>query len=64
VDRHAIRLGHVERGVSHGAGSGREIVPFEEDPAQRPEKPLGTVFSTFLKSNPASVFYPSGTTQF
>jgi histidine ammonia-lyase len=42
----------------------RKAVPFEEDPAHRPEKPFGTVVSTFLKSNPASLFYPSGTTQF
>jgi histidine ammonia-lyase len=42
----------------------RKVVPFQQDPAQRPERPLGSIVSAFLKSNPASLFYPSGTGQF
>jgi histidine ammonia-lyase len=42
----------------------RKVVPFEQDPVQRPEKPVGTIVSSFLKSNPAGLFYPSGTSQF
>jgi histidine ammonia-lyase len=42
----------------------RKTVPFQQEPTQRPEKPLGTQVASFLKSNPASHFYPSGATQF
>jgi histidine ammonia-lyase len=42
----------------------RRVYPFEQDPALRPETPLGTIVTSFLKSNPASLFYPSGTAQF
>ena len=42
----------------------RKAVPFQQEPMLRPEEPLGTLVAKFLKSNPASHFYPSGTTQF
>jgi histidine ammonia-lyase len=42
----------------------RKEVPFQQDPAQRPEETLGAIVSGFLKANPASTFYPSGTKQF
>ena len=42
----------------------RKVVPFQRDPAQRPETPVGSIVSSFLKDNPASLFYPSGAAQF
>jgi histidine ammonia-lyase len=42
----------------------RKELPFLQDPALRPRKPLGSIVSQFLKSNPASLFYPSGTARF
>jgi histidine ammonia-lyase len=42
----------------------RKEVPFQQDPAQRPEETLGAIVSGFLKANPASTFYPSATKQF
>jgi histidine ammonia-lyase len=42
----------------------RKQLPFAMDPAQRPQKTLAAILSEFLKSHPASEFYPSGTTQF
>jgi len=38
----------------------RKEVPFQQDPAQRPEETLGAIVSGFLKATPASTFYPSG----
>jgi histidine ammonia-lyase len=42
----------------------RKEVPFQQEPAQRPDRTLGAIVSGFLKANPASMFYPSGMTQF
>jgi histidine ammonia-lyase len=42
----------------------RKEVPFQQDPEQRPEETLAATVSGFLKANPASTFYPSGTKQF
>jgi histidine ammonia-lyase len=42
----------------------RKQLPFQMDPAQRPQQTLGSILSEFLKSHPASQFYPSGTAQF
>ena len=42
----------------------RKELPFLQDPALRPRKPLGSIVSQFLKSNPAGQFYPSGTARF
>jgi histidine ammonia-lyase len=42
----------------------RKVWPPPQDQARRSETPPGAIVSSFLKSNPASLFYPSGTTQF
>ena len=42
----------------------RKVVPFEQDPAQRPQQTLGAIVSEFLELHPASTFYPSGAAQF
>jgi histidine ammonia-lyase len=42
----------------------RKVWPSPLDQVRRPEEPPGAIVSSFLKSNPASQFYPSGTTQF
>ncbi len=42
----------------------RKVWPSPLDQVGRPEGPPGAIVSSFLKSNPASQFYPSGTTQF
>jgi histidine ammonia-lyase len=42
----------------------RREVPFQQERTQRPDKTFGAIVSEFLKSNPASMFYPSGATQF
>ena len=38
----------------------RKELPWQEDPEKRPEVPYGMVAYRFLKSNPASTFYPGG----
>jgi len=42
----------------------RKVLPFQQDPARAPDRPLGSLVDEFLRSNPASLFYPSGATQF
>jgi len=38
----------------------RQIVPFQEDPADRPARPVGRIAYAFLKANPASKFITGG----
>src|SRR6266404_4040805 len=38
----------------------RRILPWQQDPETRPQVPYGIVAYKFLKSTPASVFYPAG----
>ena len=42
----------------------RKVWPSPLDPVQKPEGPAGEIAAAFLKSNPASQFYPSGAAQF
>jgi histidine ammonia-lyase len=38
----------------------RRILPWQQDPETRPQVPYGIVAYKFLKSTPATVFYPAG----
>jgi histidine ammonia-lyase len=38
----------------------REVVPWQMDPAQRPEVPPGMLAYAFMQSTPAASFFPSG----
>ncbi len=38
----------------------RKELPWQEEPEKRPEVPYGMIAYRFLKSNPASTFYPGG----
>jgi histidine ammonia-lyase len=38
----------------------RRVLPWQQDPASRPEVPYGIVAYQFLKSTPAGTFYPAG----
>ena len=38
----------------------RRILPWQQDPETRPQVPYGIVAYEFLKSTPATVFYPAG----
>lgn len=38
----------------------RKVLPWQQDPETRPEVPYGLVAYTFLKSTPATTFYPAG----
>ena len=38
----------------------RKVLPWQQDPETRPEIPYGIVAYNFLKSTPASTFYPAG----
>jgi histidine ammonia-lyase len=37
----------------------RKILPWQQDPRQRPQIPYGIVAYDFLKSTPATTFFPS-----
>jgi histidine ammonia-lyase len=38
----------------------RQVLPWQQDPASRPPVPYGIIAYRFLKSTPASSFYPAG----
>ena len=38
----------------------RQILPWQQDPESRPQVPYGIVAYKFLKSTPATDFYPAG----
>jgi len=38
----------------------RRVLPWQQDPESRPQVPYGIVAYDFLKSTPATVFYPAG----
>ncbi len=38
----------------------RKVLPWQQDPETRPEVPYGLVAVNFLKSTPATTFYPAG----
>ncbi len=38
----------------------RQVVPFQQDPADRPARPVGRIVYAFLKANPASKFISGG----
>jgi histidine ammonia-lyase len=38
----------------------RKIVPFLQDPPDRPLRPIGRIAYEFVKANPAAKFYPAG----
>jgi histidine ammonia-lyase len=38
----------------------RKVLPWQQDPKLRPQVPYGTVAYNFLKSNPATTFFPGG----
>jgi histidine ammonia-lyase len=38
----------------------RKVQPWQQDPRLRPQIPYGIVAYNFLKSTPATTFYPSG----
>jgi histidine ammonia-lyase len=38
----------------------RKVLPWQQDPSQRPQVPYGIVAYEFLKSTPAATFYVAG----
>jgi hypothetical protein len=38
----------------------RKVLPWQQDPVLRPQIPYGIVAYNFLKSTPATTFYPNG----
>jgi histidine ammonia-lyase len=38
----------------------RKVLPWQQDPKLRPQIPYGIVAYDFLKSTPATTFYPGG----